>query len=562
MPKITLAVIAGNVAHYIRRFIESFKPLVDEIVIVEAVGNQASDGTLQIAKEMGCKTAVYRNDPAHDWPHVDDFAAARNLAFSLASNEWVMWADTDDTINAENVAKLRNAVENAAPDTVAIAAKYNVPEDGLCVYRERIVRRGHGKWIYPIHETLDFSDEEKTHILRCDAVIEHMPDLKRGRVPNDERNARILESMDDKTRTVAHSFHLFQSLRALGRIGESVKIATDLLTQTKEEIEAPERYELLIALAQLNNDPAQRAQLLLQAIGTCPERREAYGEIALAEIGLNRAQSMLGWTTAMMALPKPDGYLWNYRSKYYGWCGVNIHAMALRANGQSYKADTLETNHFKKNGGLFSLLHATRGRPALADKARMLWFKRADNPDAIEHIFAFDADDELSNALSLYRHIIPYRQDGASVGAWNAAASIASGKILVQLNDDFIPPMHWDTMLLEAFGDKLNEPAALHVSDGHRTDDLLCLCIINRARYKQQGFFLHPRFKSVYSDNYHSWLAYRDGVVIDAKHITIEHDHPYFKGGEGWDETYAKHNAPERYAEGAAIYEQLTGCKA
>jgi len=559
MSQISLCIIAGNVAHYLPRFLESFKPLVDEIVVVQAIGNQASDSTLDIARAHGCHVAVYQNDPAHDWPHVDDFAAARNLAFSLASHAWVMWADTDDTISPHSIKQLKQALATAHRDTVAIAALYNVPEDGLCVYRERIVRKGHARWIYPIHETLDFSDEEKTHIMRVPAVIEHMPDLKRGRVANDERNARILESIPAEVRTTGHTFHLFQSLRALGRIGEAIQIATGLLRSPPPDLGAPEHYELLIALSQLNDSPANRAQMLLQAVGVCPERREAYGELALAEIGLNRPEAMLAWTTAMMSLPPPVGYLWNARAKYYGWCGVNLHAMAHRANNQHHKADALELNHFKAHGAKISLLHATRGRPQLAAKSRLMWFNRADNPDAIEHIFAFDPDDEASNALSLYRHVVPMDGSGASVGAWNAAAQASAGQILVQLNDDFIPPMHWDTLILEAFAGKIGQPAALHVSDGHRTDDLLCLCIITRARYKQQNHFLHPRFKSVYSDNYHSVMAYNDGIVIDARHIVIEHDHPYFKGGEGWDETYAKHNSAERMAEGKAIFTELTG---
>jgi hypothetical protein len=65
----------------------------------------------------------------------------------------------------------------------------------------------------------------------------------------------------------------------------------------------------------------------------------------------------------------------------------------------------------------------------------------------------------------------------------------------------------------------------------------------------------------VFSDNYHSFCAFRDNCIIDARHIVIHHHHPFFNNGQGWDEIYAAHNSPERYAEGAAIYEQLTGEK-
>ena len=561
-PKISLCIIAGNVEHYIARFLDSFRPLADEIVVVRAIGNQTPDATLDIAKSRGCHVAEYHNAPEHaDWEHVDDFAAARNLAFSLASFPWVAWADTDDTIDADSVALVRAAVAQAAPETVAFSFGYHVPEDGLEVVKERVIRKGSARWIYCVHEVLDFTEDEKAHIAHIrGARILHAPDLHRGRKANDERNARLLESIPVETRTVGHSFHLFQSLRALGRLADAVKVATQVLTERDAELNAPEKYELIIALAQIAEDPAQRAELLLKAIGVCPDRREAYGDLALTEIALGRPEAMLAWTRAMQALPVPDGYLWNHRSQYYGWCGVNLHAMALRANDRHDEADARELNHFKRHGARISLLHATRGRPALAAKARSLWLKRAFNPDAVEHIFCFDADDNASSNLCLYRHVVnttPGRND--SVTAWNCAAAVASGQILVQLNDDFTPPMHWDRLMLDAFGEKISEPAALHVSDGHRTDDLLCLCIITRARYRQQGWFLHPRFKSVYSDNYHSFCAHRDGIIIDARHIVVFHDHPFFKGGEGWDEIYARHNAPERTAEAKRVFEELTG---
>ena len=61
--KLSLCVIVGNVENYIARFIESFKPLADEIVIVRAIGNQKPDRTIEIAERLGAKIAPeYFND--------------------------------------------------------------------------------------------------------------------------------------------------------------------------------------------------------------------------------------------------------------------------------------------------------------------------------------------------------------------------------------------------------------------------------------------------------------------------------------------------------------------
>jgi hypothetical protein len=96
----------------------------------------------------------------------------------------------------------------------------------------------------------------------------------------------------------------------------------------------------------------------------------------------------------------------------------------------------------------------------------------------------------------------------------------------------------------------------LAVSDGHRTDNLLCMAILTRARYKQQGYLFHPEFFSMFSDNHFTDRAYADGVVIEAKDIVIEHMHPAFGLAE-MDETYARSNAPANYEAGLATYEKL-----
>src|SRR5437867_464222 len=66
-PKISLAAITNNAVEYTERFIRSFAPAVDEIVLVRAIGNLTPDATLEIAgkvcAELGKKliTGEYRN---------------------------------------------------------------------------------------------------------------------------------------------------------------------------------------------------------------------------------------------------------------------------------------------------------------------------------------------------------------------------------------------------------------------------------------------------------------------------------------------------------------------
>jgi hypothetical protein len=556
--KISLAIIAGNVQHWMPRFLDSFSPLFDQIIVVRAIGNQEPDASLDIARSRGCITAEYHNKPEHaDWPHVDDFAAARNLAFKLADGDYIAWADTDDVYGGtlEEWQALRKRIATERPDVVTLP--YVVPEDQLCVLRERILRRGAGTWISPIHESFKVNMEAPRVIVQESPAWHHA--THKDRTPNNERNLRILESIPESQRTLSHLFHLWQSMRFVGRTEEGVKIAQQALQHP--DIGPDEGYELLINIAQVSTNVRAQEQYLLQALNAAPYRREAFGEMVNCKLRLSDPRAALAYAEAMNGLSDPPEYIWNRRGKYYGYLGVQLHGMALRANGRFKEADVREINHLKaQRHPVSSLLHATRGRPKIAADARRQWLNRATHPDRVEHLFAFDFNDEHSMPLAVYRHVIQ-TGNGASVGAWNLAAAASCGEILIQINDDFEPPMGWDVMIEQAFAGKYADPAALKVSDGHRTDDLLCIAVINRARYQQQGFFLHPRFKSVFSDDFHSWSAYRDGIVIDANHIVIEHHHPYFNEGKGWDEVYAIHNSPERYAEGAAIFEELTGIK-
>ena len=566
--RLSLCVIAGNVERQMPRFLDAFKGLADEVIVVSALGDQRHDKTISICKDAGCRHAIYFNGDSgafsaeasgcdhpdvckcsRFWPHVDDFAAARNMACDMATGDWLMWADTDDVITADSIAQIKALLPQIPDEVDGVLMRYVIPEDGVINWRERIWRRGSARWENPIHECLRFKDGAN-HMRFEGAEIVHASEKRSA--SRDERNLRILESIPEDKRTISQHFHVFQSLIALDRDAEAIPKAIQFLGM--EGVGKNERYEALFQLARLAAEPEQKHAMLLQAVATDPTRREAFGELGLACVP-HDAPAALGWTTAMGALSIPQEAPWNLRRSYYGQLGVHLHGMALRVNNRQEEADTMERNHFIRAGAKISLLHATRGRPAKAWRCRMDWLRAASNPDAIEHIFGIDADDASSFMLTATRHVVSWPNDGP-VGAWNAAARASSGAILVQLSDDWEPFPGWDLAILEAIGDP-SAPAVLAVSDGHRKDDLLCMAILTRARYKQQGYLFHPEFFSMFSDNWFSRQAFADGVVIDARdRITFEHVHPAFGKAE-MDATYARSNDGYHYKTGEGMFRRL-----
>lgn len=98
-PSISLCMIARDSARTLRPCLQSVRPWVDEIVVVDT---GSADQTPQIAREVGATVSHF--------PWCDDFAAARNESLKNARGQWLFWMDSDDTIDPENGRKLRALV--------------------------------------------------------------------------------------------------------------------------------------------------------------------------------------------------------------------------------------------------------------------------------------------------------------------------------------------------------------------------------------------------------------------------------------------------------------------
>jgi hypothetical protein len=225
----------------------------------------------------------------------------------------------------------------------------------------------------------------------------------------------------------------------------------------------------------------------------------------------------------------------------------------------------------------FSILHATWHRPAKAVAAMRLWHDRCTDRENVEYIFCVTLNDRTFPDL-MYRivgervafrvHVMECEKPG-SAPAWNLAASKATGHVLIQAQDDVEPPQNWDRSLRERLTEYdeaetrgpylIDLPTVVMVSDGFRRDGLLCTAICNRARYKQQGEFLHPGYLSVFSDDDFSIRAYADAAkgkcnLVDARDLVFLHRHCYHDKSVPEDETYRHENSPEAYQLGAQLF--------
>jgi glycosyltransferase involved in cell wall biosynthesis len=88
MKRLTLCMIAKDEEETIRQALESVKDIVDEVIVVDT---GSSDKTREIVREFGGKVI--------DAEWQDDFSAARNLALSEATGDYILCLDADEFID-------------------------------------------------------------------------------------------------------------------------------------------------------------------------------------------------------------------------------------------------------------------------------------------------------------------------------------------------------------------------------------------------------------------------------------------------------------------------------
>jgi glycosyltransferase involved in cell wall biosynthesis len=601
MSKISLCLISGNVEEYIGRCLSSFAPIADEICVVRAIGNQEPDRTIEIAERLFLtednkgnegssnsgssfpslpsvkkfRWSEYKNAEDHKlWPHIDNFAAARQQSFDMATGDYIFWCDTDDILKSGAEFVRQHADRGSYP---VYMFPYDIFGRGVDFTRERMVLRGAGKWKFPVHECFQFTNPNVQGVEDQRVVIQHLPHT--SKTGSNERNLRIMESIPEDELTPGLLYHLHGELLAMpNRQQDAIEAAKKALAHP--ELGKPERYEIFLNLGRMAKTPEAARAFFHEAYKADPCRREALGLLTCSALDFQLYSDSLAYARQMLATTKPETESWNDRAAAYEWLGIEIYTQALRANGFRDEANRCRKNLLEQAGRpTISLIHATRGRPRQASIARKLWMDLAERPDRIEHIFVITADDKISAPLLRMHNVIvpagdPALGEGGCVNAWNAGALNCNGDVLIQMSDDWMPPPRWDALILERMGD-LEKPKVLAVSDGHRKDDLLCMAIMTKAYMIQDYFMFHPYFNGVYSDNWFTREAYRRGQVIDARDLVFTHNHPIFnssytyesqsenrvrgsgRGRVEFDETYARQNAPERYAEGEKIMRYL-----
>ncbi len=167
MATISLCMIVRDEEKILARCLDSIKSIMDEIVIVDT---GSKDGTKKLAKKY--------TDKVFDFKWDDDFAAARNFAFSKCSCDYIYSADADEVIDEENLAAFARLKEALLPEVEIVQmiytnqlyrnTTYNFDEE----LRPKLFKRLRNfVWEDPLHESVRLEPV----IFDSEIKIKHMP---------------------------------------------------------------------------------------------------------------------------------------------------------------------------------------------------------------------------------------------------------------------------------------------------------------------------------------------------------------------------------------------------
>jgi glycosyltransferase involved in cell wall biosynthesis len=148
-PLVSLCVMFRNDRDTLPTLLESIKGCFDEYVFVDT---GATDGSAALVRK------ALPDAKMADFTWIDDFAAARNFTYGLATGKWRMFLDADDTLlNGQKVRDFCRIVAQKHPHVEGFFVPYDYGVDERLDTMRLVKWREGWRWVDAIHERLEFS---------------------------------------------------------------------------------------------------------------------------------------------------------------------------------------------------------------------------------------------------------------------------------------------------------------------------------------------------------------------------------------------------------------------
>ncbi|MEZ6195377.1 MAG: glycosyltransferase [Planctomycetota bacterium] len=189
--RVSLCMIVRDEAATLERCLRSAAPFVDEICILDT---GSTDDTIAIAERAGARVARAA------WTH--HFSEARNASLELATGDWILVLDADETLRADDLSAFDALVDDASVEGAQLRLD-NDYGDGRhleCLILRLFRNRPEYRFDGAIHEqvaprVLAGAKERGTSLVTARVTIDHdgYTETARRDKKKDERNRPIFE---------------------------------------------------------------------------------------------------------------------------------------------------------------------------------------------------------------------------------------------------------------------------------------------------------------------------------------------------------------------------------
>jgi tetratricopeptide (TPR) repeat protein len=306
-----LALIVRDEEKHLPTLLASIEGAFDQVVLLDT---GSTDKTVSVFRRWAKKESTRQADFTYkvetfEW--IDDFAAARTAAHTLLDTDWEVWADADDEIIGAQ--HLRTLAAHAPADVTAYVFGYDYAQDenGNCacyLRRERLLRRGVGRWDGKVHESLVF-DGRAQDVDRGTTIWRHRKLYDVGE--SSDRNLKILSAWEkeepENSRVLGY---LGTEYLVKGEMDKAIPFFTrylDLRGTWDEERAQICRKLSACLISQGNYDGA--IEVALEAIKLVPRWPDSYLSLAEAYHQKGEFDKSCEWASEVLRRGEPDTLL-------------------------------------------------------------------------------------------------------------------------------------------------------------------------------------------------------------------------------------------------------------
>jgi len=271
--KICAYAICKNEATFVDRWVESLAD-ADQIIVCDT---GSTDDTVKKLKAKGVTVYEIRVEP---WR----FDVARNISLGLVPSDVDICVCTD--LDEVMEPGWRDYLEDAwTPNTDAVHSMFTFsfnPDGrrGTTFWKKKIHARKGYRWIYPIHEILEFQENRWENAIYVENIkLDHFPENKESRGSYLKMLEQAVKEFPESDRNM---HYLGREYLYHYRWDDCIRTLKDHLSMPsstwKEERCASMRYIARAYMAK--NEVSEAKSWLYRAIGEAPFLREPYVELA------------------------------------------------------------------------------------------------------------------------------------------------------------------------------------------------------------------------------------------------------------------------------------------